>query len=165
MRIRSVALALATIVACGGLGEPHGVSPSDVRLDRVYRLQDCITQGSSSPSTCAGWVSAHWGEQIDSSHLVLNAQGGVTWTTWITTTANPCYTGPSCPTTSKSVNVSTGTYALATNGINAQTSSGTLLFASTVAARVDPAWRGPDTLRVTNPFTNPNLLGQGMRFK
>jgi hypothetical protein len=166
MRIGSVALALVVIAACGSAEEPHGLSVSEVKLERAYRLQDCITQGATQPSQCAGWVSVHWGELIDSSRLVLNAQNQVTRTVWLTTNTNACNMGqPPCPASSKSVRVMSGSYGVTATGISATVGGYSVLFASQIPTRVDASWAGPDSLNAENPLVNPTLLGQKMRFK
>jgi hypothetical protein len=136
-----------------------------VTLDRTYRLQDCVTPGSTSPD-CYGWVSVHWGEVLDSSRLVLSAQNQAAWTVWITTNANPCYLGgPPCPTSSKRVKVMLGSYGVTAAGIRANVGGYSVLFVSDIPAQLDPSWSGPDTLSAENPLLNPSLGGQKMRFR
>jgi hypothetical protein len=166
VRIRSLSLTLVMIAACGGPDEPHGLSPAEVRLDRTYRLQDCITQASSTPEGCVGWVSVHWGEVIDSSRLVLSGQNQAAWTVWLTTNANPCYLGdPPCPSSTTRVKVMLGSYGVTAAGIMANVGGYSVLFAAEIPARVDPSWTGPDTLSAENPLVNPNLSSQKMRFR
>jgi hypothetical protein len=169
--VRIGLVALTLIVAAGCL-ELRDVSSTEVRLNRVYQLQDCSSTGSgglSSANGCAWIVGGHASEVIDSSRLVLNERGDAVWTTWGTYTFNPCSPGV-CHTPTKRTRAMGGTYALEANGIRVRMvsseGSDALLFFATIPARVDRAWLGPDTLKVLNPF--PDGSGgfrQTMRFR